>query len=139
MTIADLPPDDWRRIQLAGSLARGFRFGVASALFGVTGVVFCGWAAYLSLLPYMEPRWAALTIGGGSLAIAVIAALIGEAIVSRSSQRLAAFARSNLARSSAVVAVAPQLFRFMARHARLVGVASAVGAAIYSIQNRRSA
>jgi hypothetical protein len=69
MTIADPPRDDWRQIKLAGSLSLGFRFGVASALFAGAGVVFCGWAAYLSLLPYMEPRWAALAVGGGSLAL----------------------------------------------------------------------
>jgi hypothetical protein len=133
MTIADPLPDEWRQIKLAGSLALGFRFGLASALFASTGLIFCGWAAYLNLLPLMEPRWAALVVGAGSLTIAVIAALIAEAIVSRSSQRLA-----TVAKSSAIVTLAPQVLRFVARHARLVGVASAVGAAIYSIQNRRS-
>jgi len=113
--------------RVAQSMALGLALVVAAMLFALIGLVFCGVAAYLSLLPYLEPRWSALSVGGGALALALLVALIGRLIMKKSINRLVAWVKS-----SAVVAVAPYLLRFAAKHARLVGLASAAGAAFFA-------
>lgn len=119
--------------RLAQNLALGLALVVAAMLFAAIGLVFCGVAAYLSLLAYLDPRWAALSVGGGGLTLALLVALIGRAIVTKSVDRFLTWVKS-----SAVVAVTPYLLRFVARHARLVGLVSAAGAAFFAARSKSS-
>jgi protein-S-isoprenylcysteine O-methyltransferase Ste14 len=112
-------------------MAVGLVFVAAAMLFAMIGLVFCGVAAYLSLLPYLEPRWSALAVGGGALALALLVAFIGSLIMKKSIDRLVAWVKSR-----ALVAVAPYLLRFVARHARLVGLASAASAAFFAARSK---
>jgi hypothetical protein len=116
---------------LARSLMLGVSFGVVAALIGGAGVVFCGLAAYLSLLRFLEPPLAALAVGGGAILMALIVAAIGRALVSRSAHRLAVWVKS-----SALIALAPHVLGFAARHARLLGLASAAGAAFFAARSK---
>jgi hypothetical protein len=117
--------------QLARSLMLGVSFGLVAALIGGAGVVFCGLAAYLSLLRFFEPPLAALAVGGGAILMALIIAAIGRALVGRSAHRLAVWIKS-----SALIALAPHVLGFAARHARLFGLASAAGAAFFAARSK---
>ena len=118
---------------IAQSLALGLAFGVAATLFLGTGLIFSGFAAYLSLTPYLEPRWAALAVGGFGLVLGLIVALIGRVIVTKSTDRLVRWVKS-----SAIVALAPHILSFAARHAKLFGLASAAGAAFFATRSKAS-
>lgn len=120
--------------EVSRSMTGAMIFGVAAAQFAGAGLIFCGVAAYLSLTPYVDPPLAALAVGGGSLALALIAAWIGRAIVKASADRIASWAQS-----SALIALTPRLLGFAARHARLVGLVSAAGAAVFAARSKRAA
>lgn len=113
-------------------LARALGFGLVAALFGAAALTFGGVAAYLSLLPVLEPRLAALAVAGASLALALATGWIAHALVNRSAQRATARVRSSL-----LIALAPPALRLAARHARLVGLVSALGALVLAARNSR--
>jgi hypothetical protein len=110
--------------RFAKSMALGLAFAMVAALLAAAGVTFCALAAFLSLTPYLDPRWAALAVGGAGLALALAVGLIGQMIARKSADRLVVWVKS-----SAVVVLAPHVLGFAARHARLFGLASAAGAA----------
>jgi hypothetical protein len=117
---------------VARGLALGLAFSVLAALFAGAGLIFCCIAAYMSLSAYLDPPLAALAIGGGSLVIALVIASIGVAIAKASANRLAGWAKS-----SALIAMAPHLLGFAARHARLFGIVSAAGTAYFATRSKR--
>lgn len=115
----------------ARSLALGLVFGVLAALFAGAGLTFCGVAAYLSLTPYLTPPLAALAVGLGGLVVALIVAWIGRACVTASADHIAGWVKS-----SELIAMTPQLLSFAVRHARLLGIVSAAGAAYLAIRSK---
>lgn len=115
-------------------LALGLALGVGAALFGAAGLVFAGVAAYFSLTPYLEPRWAALAVAAASLLLAAAIGLIARLLMRRALARAADWAKS-----SAVIALAPHVLRFAVKHARLVGLASAAGAVFYAARSGKAA
>lgn len=115
---------------VARTLTMGLALGVGASLFAAVGLGFCGVAAFLSLTPVLEPRWAALTVAGASLALAALIGGLARLMIGRSAQRAAAWIKS-----SALIAMAPHLLRFIARHARLAGLLSAAGAVIFAARS----
>ncbi|PPQ29268.1 hypothetical protein CCR94_15780 [Rhodoblastus sphagnicola] len=100
--------------------------GLASAMFAATGLIFCAISAYLSLSPHLEPHWAAFVL-------AALLGLIGRIIVWNSVQRLTAWVKS-----SAPIALAPHILGFAVRHAKLIGLVSAAGAAFFAARSKRA-
>ncbi|PPQ29253.1 hypothetical protein CCR94_15685 [Rhodoblastus sphagnicola] len=114
-------------------MALGLACATVSALLAGAGVIFCALAAYLSLIPYLDPRGAALAIGGAGLLLALAVGLIGQMIARKLAERLVAWVKS-----SAVVVLAPHVLGFAARHAKLFGLASAAGAAYFAARSNRA-
>lgn len=120
--------------QAARSVALGVAFAVAAAAALLIGLAFFACAGYLTLLDYLEPRRAALAVGGGALVLALIAALIGRALVSGAVERLQKWMSA-----SALVAIAPHVLKFGLRNARMVGLACTAAATYFALRGARKA
>ena len=116
----------------ARSIAIGAAFAVFAALALLVGFGFLATAGYIALLDHLAPRLAALAVGGGAVVIALVAALIGRALINGGARRL-----KTAISSSALVAVAPHAVKFGLRNARLVGLASTAAATYFALRGAR--
>jgi hypothetical protein len=116
----------------ARAIAFGAAFAVVAPLAALVGLAFLAGAGYLALLDTMAPRFAALAVAVAALAFALIAALIGRALVHRGARRLRAAIGA-----SALVAIAPHALRFGLRNAKLVGLASTAAATYFALRGAR--
>lgn len=120
------------RERAARSIAVGAGFAVLAALAMLVTLVSLAGASYLVLLDSLQPRYAALCVAGGGLFVALMAGLIGRALIDGGLERLKVAVRT-----SAVVALAPHALRFGLRNAKLVGLASTAAATYFALRSSR--
>ncbi len=121
------------RVRAARSIAFGAGFAVVAALALLVALRLASPAP--PIWPCSTPCnrvFAALCVAGGSLLVALAAALIGRALIGGGVERL-----TTAVRTSAVVALAPQALRFGLRNAKLIGLASTAAATYFALRSAR--
>ena len=119
-------------VRATRAIAFGAALAALAALAILVALAFLAGAGYLVLLDHLEPRFAALAVSGGALALALIAALAAQALISGAVKRL-----RRAVRASAIVAVAPHAVRFGLRNARLAGLVATAAATWFALRAGR--
>lgn len=124
----------------AGNAKRAVIAYAIAAVFVLFGMVFLAVAGFIAVAEEYGAMEAALWLGGGFLAAAVLAVAIHRIMASIRARRIARRRRSEAAAMAGAAALAalPGLLAGRGRLALLAPVVGMIGYAIYREQNRRS-